>query len=139
MTLDNLDFNDFRCKVQKTRTSNVFKESSNENDMSLSLSLSLSVFLTYNKAISFYSQAIETKVYKRRWLILMIFVLYSASNAMQWIQYSIIANIIMAYYNVSSFLVDMTSMIYMITYIPFIFPASYLLDRFVSSMILILT
>ncbi|KAK9307252.1 hypothetical protein QLX08_002293 [Tetragonisca angustula] len=76
------------------------------------------------------SQIIETKVYKRRWLILMIFVLYSASNAMQWIQYSIIANIVMAYYNVSSFLVDMTSMIYMITYIPFIFPASYLLDRF---------
>ncbi|XP_043582497.1 feline leukemia virus subgroup C receptor-related protein 2-like isoform X1 [Bombus pyrosoma] len=75
-------------------------------------------------------QVIETTVYKRRWAILMIFVLYSASNAMQWIQYSIIANIIMVYYDVSSFSVDMTSMIYMITYIPFIFPASYLLDRF---------
>lgn len=78
-------------------------------------------------------QDIETTVYKRRWVILMIFVLYSASNAMQWIQYSIIANIIMVYYDVSSFSVDMTSMIYMITYIPFIFPASYLLDRFVSA------
>ncbi|XP_017752984.1 PREDICTED: feline leukemia virus subgroup C receptor-related protein 2-like isoform X2 [Eufriesea mexicana] len=76
------------------------------------------------------SQVIETKVYKRRWLILMIFVLYSASNAMQWIQYSIIENILMPYYNVSSFAVDMTSMIFMITYIPFIFPASYLLDKF---------
>lgn len=39
----------------------------------------------------------------------------------------------MVYYDVSSFSVDMTSMIYMITYIPFIFPASYLLDRFVSA------
>ncbi|XP_076762757.1 choline/ethanolamine transporter flvcr2a isoform X2 [Xylocopa sonorina] len=76
------------------------------------------------------SQVLETKVYNRRWLILMIFVLYSASNAMQWIQYSIIANIVMAYFNVSSFSVDMTSMIYMITYIPCIFPASYLLDKF---------
>ncbi|XP_017890021.2 uncharacterized MFS-type transporter C09D4.1-like, partial [Ceratina calcarata] len=76
------------------------------------------------------SQVSETKVYKRRWLILILFVLYSASNAMQWIQYSIISNIVMSYYNVSSLLVDMTSMIYMITYIPFIFPASYLLDRF---------
>ncbi|XP_017891804.2 feline leukemia virus subgroup C receptor-related protein 2-like, partial [Ceratina calcarata] len=75
-------------------------------------------------------QVSETKVYKRRWLILILFVLYSASNAMQWIQYSIISNIVMSYYNVSSLLVDMTSMIYMITYIPFIFPASYLLDRF---------
>lgn len=64
--------------------------------------------------------------------MLVLFVLYSASNAMQWIQYSIIANIVMHYYSVSSFLINMTSMIYMITYIPLIFPASYLLDKFVS-------
>lgn len=78
------------------------------------------------------SQVNETKVYKRRWLILIIFVLYSASNSMQWIQYSIIANIVTMYYNVSTFSVDMTSMIFMITYIPFIFPASFVLDKFVS-------
>ncbi|XP_043255366.1 feline leukemia virus subgroup C receptor-related protein 2-like isoform X2 [Colletes gigas] len=76
------------------------------------------------------SQMVETKIYKRRWLILMIFVLYSASNAMQWIQYSIISNIVSSFYNVPSLAVDMTSMIFMITYIPFIFPASYLLDKF---------
>uniref|UniRef100_A0A0C9RAG2 C09D4.1_0 protein n=1 Tax=Fopius arisanus TaxID=64838 RepID=A0A0C9RAG2_9HYME len=79
------------------------------------------------------TQVVETKIYRRRWLVLAIFVLYSASNAMQWIQFSIIGNIIQDYYNVSSFAVDMTSMIYMITYIPFIFPASYLLDKFVSN------
>lgn len=76
------------------------------------------------------TQVIETKIYTRRWLILMIFVLYSASNAMQWIQYSIISNIVEEYYHVTSTLVNMTSMIYMIMYIPFIFPASYLLDKF---------
>ncbi|KAG7203314.1 hypothetical protein KM043_010403 [Ampulex compressa] len=76
------------------------------------------------------TQVAETKIYKKRWLILMIFVLYSAGNSVQWIQYSIISNIVVRYYNVSSFFVDMTSMIYMITYIPFIFPASYLLDKF---------
>ncbi|XP_020296330.1 feline leukemia virus subgroup C receptor-related protein 2 [Pseudomyrmex gracilis] len=75
------------------------------------------------------TQGLQTKVYKRRWLILAIFVLYSASNSMQWIQYSIIANIVKRYYNVTNFQVDMTSMIYMITYIPLIFPASYLLDK----------
>lgn len=52
---------------------------------------------------------------------------------MQWIQYSIIANIVRRYYNVTNFQVDMTSMIYMITYIPLIFPASYLLDKLVSN------
>ncbi|XP_033228575.1 feline leukemia virus subgroup C receptor-related protein 2 [Belonocnema kinseyi] len=76
------------------------------------------------------TQVVETKVYKRRWLILAIFVLYSTSNAMQWIQYSIIATTAANYYNVSTFAIDMTSMIYMIMYIPFIFPASYLLDKF---------
>ncbi|XP_026465994.1 uncharacterized MFS-type transporter C09D4.1-like, partial [Ctenocephalides felis] len=69
------------------------------------------------------------KVYKRRWLILGIFVLYSAANALQWIQYSIIANIVQKYYGISSTLVDWTSMIYMIVYIPLIFPASWLLDK----------
>lgn len=72
------------------------------------------------------------KVYKIRWLILSIFVLYSASNAMQWIQYSIIANVIVDYYGVGFTAVDWTSMIYMILYIPFIFPGSYMLDRLVS-------
>ncbi|KAF5283926.1 hypothetical protein FQR65_LT13687 [Abscondita terminalis] len=69
------------------------------------------------------------KVYKYRWLILGIFVLYSASNAMQWIQYSIIADVVVKYYGVSSTFVDWTSMIYMVLYIPFIFPGSYMLDK----------
>ncbi|XP_058465771.1 heme transporter FLVCR2 [Malaya genurostris] len=71
----------------------------------------------------------EFKVYKRRWLVLAIFVMYSASNALQWIQYSIIANIIQRYYDITSTWVDWTSMIFMILYIPLIFPASWILDK----------
>uniref|UniRef100_A0A1B0GKI7 Putative permease of the major facilitator superfamily protein n=1 Tax=Lutzomyia longipalpis TaxID=7200 RepID=A0A1B0GKI7_LUTLO len=40
----------------------------------------------------------EFRVYKRRWIVLAIFCLYSASNALQWIQYSIIANIIQRWF-----------------------------------------
>ncbi|PSN41018.1 putative MFS-type transporter C09D4.1 [Blattella germanica] len=61
--------------------------------------------------------------------MLFIFVLYSMSNAMQWIQYSIIANIATAYYDVSLDAINWTSMIYMITYIPLVFPASWFLDK----------
>uniref|UniRef100_U5ERN6 Choline/ethanolamine transporter FLVCR1 n=1 Tax=Corethrella appendiculata TaxID=1370023 RepID=U5ERN6_9DIPT len=71
----------------------------------------------------------EFRVYKIRWLVLALFVLYSASNALQWIQYSIIANVVQRYYDISSTWVDWTSMIYMILYIPLIFPASWLLDK----------
>ncbi|XP_043200741.1 feline leukemia virus subgroup C receptor-related protein 2-like isoform X1 [Amphibalanus amphitrite] len=71
----------------------------------------------------------ECKIYKRRWPILALFVLYSTSNAFQWIQYSIINNIIVRYYNVTAFSVDWTSMIYMVLYIPLIFPAAWILDK----------
>lgn len=69
------------------------------------------------------------RLYRRRWVMLLIFVLYSMSSAMQWIQYSIITNIVVKFYGVSAQAVNWTSMIYMITYIPLIFPASWFLDK----------
>ncbi|CAG9132449.1 unnamed protein product [Plutella xylostella] len=74
----------------------------------------------------------EYVVFPIRWVVLFIFVLYSSSNSMQWIQYSIIQDAVVKYYGVSSITVYWTSMIYMITYIPLIFPASFLLDKTVS-------
>ncbi|XP_037827907.1 feline leukemia virus subgroup C receptor-related protein 2 [Lucilia sericata] len=71
----------------------------------------------------------EYKVYKRRWAVLILFAFYSASNSMQWIQYSIINNIVTKYYGVSDKWIDWTSMIYMILYIPLIFPGSWFLDK----------
>ncbi|XP_039755588.1 uncharacterized MFS-type transporter C09D4.1 isoform X1 [Pararge aegeria] len=68
-------------------------------------------------------------VYKERWLMLTFFVVYSASNSLQWTQYTIISDIITKYYGVSSNAVSWTSMIYMVTYVPLIFPASWLLDK----------
>ncbi|XP_053191139.1 feline leukemia virus subgroup C receptor-related protein 2 [Scomber japonicus] len=70
-----------------------------------------------------------TRLYKRRWAIVFLFSAYSLSNAYQWIQYGIISNIIMKFYNVDLFAVDWLSMIYMLTYIPFIFPVTWLLDK----------
>jgi FLVCR family feline leukemia virus subgroup C receptor-related protein len=76
---------------------------------------------------------LECRVYRRRWLMLAIFLLCSTSNAMHWLQFSIIANITMRYYNVSSTAVNWTSMIYMACYIPLVFPASWLLGHKVQS------
>lgn len=71
----------------------------------------------------------NTRLYRRRWLILLLFSSYSLCNAFQWIQYGIINNIFMKFYNVSSFAIDWLSMVYMLTYIPFIFPVTWLLER----------
>lgn len=71
----------------------------------------------------------EYIVYNRRWLVLAMFVLYSASNAFQWTQLVIITSILEKYYSISTLAVYWTSMIYMVLYIPLIFPASWLLDK----------
>ncbi|KHN83907.1 putative MFS-type transporter C09D4.1 [Toxocara canis] len=72
----------------------------------------------------------ETRIYRKRYCILVMFVLLSASNAMQWIEYSIIAHIIVHFYSVSYAAVDWTSMIYMLSYIIFVIPASWILDKY---------
>ncbi|XP_036406353.1 feline leukemia virus subgroup C receptor-related protein 2-like isoform X2 [Megalops cyprinoides] len=70
-----------------------------------------------------------THLYKRRWFMVCLFSSYSLCNAFQWIQYGIISNIFMKFYSVDAFTIDWMSMIYMLTYIPFIFPITWLLDK----------
>lgn len=70
-----------------------------------------------------------TQVYWTRFLQLGLFCLYSMSNAFQWIEYSIVGNLVSAYYGVDPETVDFTAVVYMVTYIPLIFPAAWLLDK----------
>lgn len=85
------------------------------------------------------SMVVECKLYKRRWPMLALFVLCSMANAVQWIQYSIISDVIVKFYEVESFTVDLTSIVYMVTYIPLIFPASWVLDKMVREKKLLLS
>nr|XP_026693930.1 feline leukemia virus subgroup C receptor-related protein 2-like isoform X1 [Ciona intestinalis]XP_026693931.1 feline leukemia virus subgroup C receptor-related protein 2-like isoform X1 [Ciona intestinalis] len=71
----------------------------------------------------------ETRVYRRRWFMLLLFSLYSGTNAFQWIHYSIISNIITRFYGVAITTTDWLSMVFMLCYIPLIFPVTWLLDR----------
>lgn len=72
---------------------------------------------------------LETRLYLRRFAVLLIFSLYSLVNAFQWIQYSIITNVFTGYYGVTNDKVDWLSIVYMVAYVPLIFPATWLLDR----------
>lgn len=71
----------------------------------------------------------EIKVTKKRYLIMVLFALYSMSNAFQWIQYSIVADKISKYYNVSTIAVNWTSIFYMILYAPLVLPGTWILNR----------
>lgn len=70
----------------------------------------------------------RTALSPRRFVILLVFSLYSLVNAFQWIQYSIISNVFEGFYNVPSLHIDWLSMVYMLAYVPLIFPATWLLD-----------
>ena len=80
---------------------------------------------------------IVPRVFKRRWIMVFLFAGLSASNAYQWIHLNIIFNVIHRYYNESLpgdeyqqyMAINWLSMVYMLAYIPFIFPATWLLDR----------
>lgn len=75
------------------------------------------------------SPLMEAKLYKRRWVMLFIFSAYSMSNAFMWLQYSIISNIFMRFYNIDSQAINWLSMIYFLTYIPLILPVTWMLDN----------
>ncbi|PSN51557.1 hypothetical protein C0J52_09505 [Blattella germanica] len=71
----------------------------------------------------------ECKLYRRRFFMLFIFVCFAVMNSFQWIQYSILANIVEAYYDVGSVAVDWTSMIFMVAIVLLMIPSSHFLDR----------
>lgn len=74
----------------------------------------------------------ETKAYKKRWYILAVFIWYSGINAYQWVEYTIVNDLVAKYYGVSSIAVDWTAIIYMFLYPFFVVPASYIIDKKVT-------
>lgn len=74
----------------------------------------------------------ECQLYKIRWLILTIFMVYTVAAGVQWMQYSIITNIISKYYKVEHYEVEWTTMLHMLAYIVCIVPALWMLESMVS-------
>ncbi|GIY21229.1 feline leukemia virus subgroup C receptor-related protein 1 [Caerostris darwini] len=71
----------------------------------------------------------HTRLYRSRFLMLFLFIAYSMSNAFQWIEYSIISNIISYYYQVPNYAVSWTSIIYSVLYLILIVPSNWILEK----------
>ena len=71
----------------------------------------------------------KIKVYQWRWVVLAVQVLNMSINNGIWIALSPIADVVKCYYSISNFWVNSTSMVYMLTYILFIVPSAWLLNR----------
>ena len=75
---------------------------------------------------------LEFKLYKRRWAMLALYLGYVVISAFQWIQYSIIADVIVHYYGVPYLAVNWTSVIFMLAFVITIIPATWLYNKIVS-------
>lgn len=78
------------------------------------------------------NQKSEFHLYKTRWLMLCIFISFTFMNSLQWGEYVIISNLVVKFYEVQPKDVDWTTVVYMMAYLPLIFPALWLLDKTVS-------
>lgn len=65
----------------------------------------------------------------RRWIMLAIFSIVTLSNAAAWITFAPIADVTQEHFGVSAFAVNSLSLVYMLAYMPFVFVASWLLDK----------
>lgn len=83
------------------------------------------------KTVTTDSKGLIIRAYKQRWLILIIYILYATLSTLQWVQYSIITDVIMKYYSVSASDVNWTSMIFSLMWPVLVFPTSFIIDRMV--------
>jgi len=70
------------------------------------------------------------KVYKYRWIILIVYMLIVAVNQMLWITFAPITVDSTIYYGVSDLHIGILSMCFMIVYIVVSFPASWIIDTY---------
>ncbi|KAM8915824.1 choline/ethanolamine transporter flvcr2b-like, partial [Spinachia spinachia] len=71
----------------------------------------------------------ETKLYKRRWVMLFIFSAFSASNGLMWLQCGIISDILLRFYGIDALAIDWLSMVFLLTYIALFVPATWVLNN----------
>ncbi|XP_054710636.1 feline leukemia virus subgroup C receptor-related protein 1-like isoform X2 [Uloborus diversus] len=69
------------------------------------------------------------KLYKRRFLMLFIFGICSMMNGVPQFQYTVVADIVACYYNVSVSDVNWTSVVFMVAFLPLVLPVMFLMGK----------
>ena len=72
----------------------------------------------------------DFKLFKYRWVVLAVYVLISIVIEIQWLTFAPVASAARAYYKATSLQIDLLSMLYMIIFIVFCIPASYVIDTY---------
>lgn len=72
----------------------------------------------------------KIKVYKYRWVVLSVFMLIVAANQLLWITFAPITKDVAALLNVSELEIGLLSMCFMVVFIVFSIPASWIIDKY---------
>ena len=72
----------------------------------------------------------KIKVYKYRWVVLSVFMLIVAANQLLWITFAPITNDVAKLLNVSDLEIGLLSMCFMVVFIVFSIPASWIIDKY---------
>jgi len=75
-------------------------------------------------------ESTKFKVYKYRWIMLIVYMLVIAANQLLWITFAPITAAATSYYGVSDLYIGILSMCFMIVYIVVSFPASWIIDTY---------
>ncbi|XP_050512594.1 uncharacterized MFS-type transporter C09D4.1-like isoform X1 [Diabrotica virgifera virgifera] len=75
------------------------------------------------------SEKPDIRVYWTRWMILFIYNMCACLSTFQWIQYSIITNVVLKYYHVSESEVDWSAMSFSAMWPLTFFPVCYIIDK----------
>ncbi|KAL3269454.1 hypothetical protein HHI36_008524 [Cryptolaemus montrouzieri] len=77
------------------------------------------------------TQTPKIRTYTYRWLIVGLYGLYAGASLYQINQYTIIENIVEKYYNTSSFLINLSQLVFMITLLILIAPSVYIIENII--------
>lgn len=121
---DNNNNNNSENRLTKRPEVELTSQNSNDNSTTNNNNKNLCKNLNYDT-----NSELDVKPTKKRYIILLLFCLHSMINAFQWIYLCSITNIVAKYYHVDNLSINLTSMIYMIVYIPLIVPASWLFEK----------
>jgi MFS family permease len=72
----------------------------------------------------------EYKLYGYRWVVLAVFMFINLTIQMLWITYAPITGLAAEYYGVTDLQIGLLSMVFMIAFIPFSIPASWVIDTY---------
>ncbi|GFU32113.1 feline leukemia virus subgroup C receptor-related protein 1 [Trichonephila clavipes] len=81
------------------------------------------------KSLRKQSCAAEVRLFKRRFLMLFLFAMCSMMNGFPQFQYTVVADIVSCYYHASLNDINWTCVVYMVVFLPLVFPVMYLMDK----------